>query len=56
MVRDTAVALEDAERFGDNVSLAWARIARGMVLTRLAMRIRRSAGTPAKDRNKHEER
>jgi adenylate cyclase len=35
IVRDTCVALENAERFGDNVSLAWARIARGMILTRL---------------------
>ena len=34
MVRDTKVALENAKRFGDNVSLAWARIARGMILTR----------------------
>ena len=29
------VALENAERFGDDVSLAWARITRGMILTRL---------------------
>jgi adenylate cyclase len=35
IVRDTLVALENAERFGDNVSLAWARISRGTVLTRL---------------------
>jgi adenylate cyclase len=35
IVRDTCVALENAERFGDNVSLAWARIARGMILIRL---------------------
>ena len=35
IVRDTCVALVNAERFGDDVSLAWARIARGMILTRL---------------------
>jgi adenylate cyclase len=35
IVRDTLVALENAERFGDNVSLAWARIGRGTILTRL---------------------
>jgi class 3 adenylate cyclase len=35
IVRDTLVALDNAERFGDNVSLAWARIARGTILTRL---------------------
>ena len=29
------VALENAERFGDNVSLAWARVARGTILTSL---------------------
>ncbi|WP_308123980.1 ATP-binding protein [Mycolicibacterium xanthum] len=32
--RDTCVALQNAERFGDDLSLAWARIARGMILTR----------------------
>ena len=35
IVRDTLVALENAERFGDNVSLAWARVARGTILTSL---------------------
>jgi adenylate cyclase len=35
IVRDTGVALKNAEQFGDNVSLAWARITRGMILTRL---------------------
>lgn len=34
-VRDTRAALDNAERFGDDVSLAWARIAQGMTLTRL---------------------
>lgn len=35
IVQDTCVALENAERFGDDVSLAWARITRGTILTRL---------------------
>ena len=35
IVRDTAVALDNAERFGDNVSLALARVARGTILTHL---------------------
>jgi adenylate cyclase len=36
IVRDTYVALENAERFGDDVSLAWAQIGHGMMLTRLS--------------------
>ncbi|WP_369802913.1 adenylate/guanylate cyclase domain-containing protein [Mycobacterium sp. EPa45] len=36
IMRDTSAALENAERLGDDLSLAWARIAHGMILTRLS--------------------